>query len=334
MLRSVRPLVMSAALLGLSVSNVHAESNAVNLHLGLGVYDRDLVSGLGGQLGVDWQFRPGLAFDVSLARGSGSNEFDTEESDTALMMGVRLRFIDDFKGFLNTPRGNAWGNLWVAPRVGFTRNTDNTFGDTTAMSLALSVEVGYEMSVMKPAQAGVFVQATQSIAGDLGGMFLLAGMNVSIGTGKPAREYRDQDHDGVQDVADACADTPPDVEVDARGCTVLRREVVLSGINFRLDSVDIEPSSEPTLKIASQTLRDNPKVEVEIGGHTDSTGADEHNLELSRGRAQSVADWLVEHGIPRSQLVVKGYGSSAPRAQNDTDDHRALNRRIEFKRLD
>ncbi len=335
MFRSVTPFVLSAAIVaGLPVSAAHAESNAVNLHAGLGVYDRDLVSGLGGQLGVDWQFRPGLAFDVALTHGSGGNEFDTEESDTALLMGVRLRFIDDFKGYLNTPRGNAWGNLWVVPRVGFTRNSDNTFGDATATSLALSIEVGYEFSVMKPAQAGVFLQATQSIGGDLGGMFFLAGMNVSIGTGKPAREYRDQDHDEVQDVADACADTPPDTEVDARGCTILRREVVLSGINFRLDSAEIEPSSERPLKVATQTLRDNPKVQVEIGGHTDSTGADEHNMELSRGRAQSVADWLVEHGIPVSQLVVKGYGSSAPRAQNDSEDHRALNRRIEFKRLD
>ena len=332
MFRSVTPFVISIAVL--SIADAHAESNAVNLHAGIGVYNRDLVSGVGGQLGVDWQFRRGLAFDVALVHGAGSNEFDTEESDTAVMMGVRFRFADDYKGYLNTPRGNAWGNLWVAPRIGLTRNSDNTFGDATATSLALSVEAGYEFSVMKPAQVGAFLQVTQSIGGELGGMYFLAGMNLSIGTGRPAREYRDQDHDEVQDLADACADTPPETEVDARGCTILRREVVLNGINFRLDSAEIEPSSERTLKTATQTLRDNPKVQVEIGGHTDSTGGDDHNMELSRGRAQSVADWLIAHGIPQSQLVVKGYGSLAPRAQNDSDVHRALNRRIEFKRLD
>lgn len=318
-------------------AHVHAESNALNLHAGVGVYHRDLVSGLGGGVGADWQFRPGMAFDVAIAGGSGSSSLGDEESDVSLMMGVRFRVKDDYRGYLNTPRGNAWGNAWLAPRVGFVRNHDNAFGGSnTSTNLALSVELGYEFSVMKPAQAGVFLQWTQAIAGDTNGAggFFLGGLNVSLGTGKPARVLRDQDHDTVEDVADACADTPPEVEVDARGCTILRREVVLHGITFGLDSADIEPSSEPTLKRAAQTLRDNPKVQVEIGGHTDTSGTDEHNVQLSRARAQSVADWLVEHGIPRSQIVVSGYGSSAPRARNDSEEHRALNRRIEFKRLD
>lgn len=323
-----------AALVLLPVADVYAESNALNLHANGGVYHRDLVSGLGGALGADWQFRRGLAFDVALAGGSGSNDLGDEASDVSLLMGVRLRFKDDYRGYLNTPRGNAWGNLWVVPRAGLVHTTDNRFGGSTKNSFALSVEVGYELSVFKPAQAGVFFQWTQTIAGDDGSGFLLAGLNVSFGVGKPARELHDQDHDSVEDLADACPDTPLDVEVDTRGCTILRREVVLSGITFRLDSADIEPSSERTLKQAAQTLRDNPKVQVEIGGHTDNTGTDEHNVQLSHARAQSVADWLIEHGIPRSQLVVRGYGSAAPKAANDSEVHRALNRRIEFKRMD
>ena len=322
-------LVAAAALL--PAANVHAESNAINLHAGLGVYNRDLVSGFGAQLGVDWQFRRGFAFDVTAGHGTGSNNFNTQESDTFVMMGVRFRILDDYKGYLNTPGGNAWGTLYVTPRLGFVHNIEN---GTAATGFALSGETGYEFSVFKPAQVGVFAQATTTLTSEASGFMFLVGMNVSFGIGKPAREWRDQDQDTVQDLADACPDTPPETEVDTRGCTILRREVVLNGINFRLDSAEIEPSSEQTLKNAMQTLRDNPKVQVEIGGHTDTTGTDEHNIELSQARAQAVANWLVNRGIPQSQLAVKGYGSSAPRAANDSEPNRALNRRIEFKRLD
>lgn len=332
-MRFLAKYLVTAAVL-LPAASVDAETNAINLHAGLGVYNRDLVSGFAGQLGVDWQFRRGFAFDVTAGHGAGSNGFDTHETDTFVLMGIRFRILDDYKGYLNTPGGNAWGTLWIAPRVGFVHNTDNTFGDSAATGFALSGEAGYELSVFKPAQVGVFVQATTTLTSEASGFFFLAGVNVSLGIGKPAREWRDQDQDKVEDLADACPDTPPETEVDTRGCTILRREVVLNGINFRIDSAEIEPSSELTLKNAMQTLRDNPKVQVEIGGHTDNTGTDEHNIELSQARAQAVADWLVNRGIPQSQLAVKGYGSSAPRAANDSEPNRALNRRIEFKRLD
>ncbi len=109
--------------------------------------------------------------------------------------------------------------------------------------------------------------------------------------------------------------------------------MILHGIRFALDRAEIETDSEPTLRSAAQALRDNPNAEVEIGGHTDDTGTVDHNQQLSNARAQAVADWLVAHGISRDQITVKGYGSTVPRAANDTEEHRSLNRRIEFKRL-
>lgn len=329
------PVVISLSLA--LAASAHAESNQYNLHLGLGVYQPTNVTGLGGELAFDYQFRPGFAFDAALSYGSGSNDMFGGESNShlATMIGMRIRFLDDFRGYLNEPRGNALGGLWIAPRVGLMFNTHCCeFGEEAShTAFGASAEVGYEFSIAKPIQIGAFVRMDAPLVGDVAsGVYALAGLSVSAGFGKPARVLTDQDRDGVDDKSDACPDTPPDTEVDSRGCTILKAEMVLNGIRFALDRAEIEPSSERTLRAAAQALRDNPDAEVEIGGHTDDTGSVQHNQELSNARAQAVADWLVAHGISRDQITVKGYGSSVPRAANDTEEHRAQNRRIEFKR--
>ena len=330
-----KSLVLALVLVGQATTS-HAESNAINLHAGGGVYLHDS-SGAGGFLGLDWQFRPGFAFDASLLAATEST-IAPDGNDTAItaMAGLRFRFIDDYNGYLNEPHGNGWGNLYFAPRVGMLSFS----GASTGTSLAFSTEIGYEFSIYKPVQIGTFFRWDVGVAGSAtGGPFnagtlALGGVSVSFGLGKPARTRKDQDRDGVEDLADACPDTPEGTEVDTRGCTVLHREMVLNGITFRLDSAEIESSSETTLKQAAQALKDNPKAEVEIGGHTDDTGSADHNLQLSTARAQSVANWLTTNGIPPSQLIVKGYGATVPKVANDSEPHRAQNRRIEFKRLD
>ena len=319
------------------VSTAHAESNEYNLHLGFGAYAPSDVSGLGGELSLDWQFKPGYALDFAVSRGSGSSDAFSgmQDSHLATMVGMRFRFFDDYRGYLTDPRGNAWGGMWVAPRVGLIFNDECCqFGmESTHTSFGISGEVGYEFSAFKPVQVGAFVRVDAPMIGDLGtGLYALAGLNVSAGFGKPARVSTDQDRDGVEDRSDACPDTPPETEVDSRGCTILRAEMVLHGIRFAIDRAEIEASSEPTLRGAAQALRDNPNAEVEIGGHTDDTGTIDHNLQLSNERAQAVADWLIAHGISKDQLTVKGYGATVPKAANDSEEHRAMNRRIEFKR--
>jgi OOP family OmpA-OmpF porin len=110
--------------------------------------------------------------------------------------------------------------------------------------------------------------------------------------------------------------------------------MVLPGIEFAFDSAEILPASERTLNIALQILRDNPSARVEVGGHTDNVGNANYNRRLSQQRADSVRDWLVEHGVARNRMQTRGYGSAQPVAPNDTDEGRARNRRIEFKQLD
>lgn len=143
----------------------------------------------------------------------------------------------------------------------------------------------------------------------------------------------DGDRDGVPDERDACAGTARGVEVDARGCAVLRERLVLDGITFAFDSAEILPESEPTLERALSLLRDNPDARIEIGGHTDDVGDARHNLRLSQQRAETVRRWLVQHGVPPGRLVARGYGATSPRASNQTEEGRAQNRRIEFMHL-
>ena len=78
-------------------------------------------------------------------------------------------------------------------------------------------------------------------------------------------------------------------------------------------------------------LNDNASVQVEIGGHTDNTGSKALNVELSKNRAKSVHDYLVEKGIDPARLSYKGYADEEPVASNDSVSGRAKNRRTEFK---
>jgi OOP family OmpA-OmpF porin len=90
--------------------------------------------------------------------------------------------------------------------------------------------------------------------------------------------------------------------------------------------------SEVVLGQLKEYLEQNEKkvAVLRIEGHTDNTGADATNLELSGQRALTVKKWLIENGIAEARLLAVGYGSSKPIAPNTTDEGRAQNRRTEF----
>ena len=110
--------------------------------------------------------------------------------------------------------------------------------------------------------------------------------------------------------------------------------ITLKGIYFDFDKSTIKPESRPALEDAAKMLKENPTINVEIQGHTDSKGSDSYNLSLSDRRAASVVTYLVQIlGIDMSRLTSRGYGEGMPIATNETDAGRALNRRVEFKIL-
>ena len=77
-------------------------------------------------------------------------------------------------------------------------------------------------------------------------------------------------------------------------------------------------------------MNENPKLGVELGGHTDDTGSNEINAKLSQDRADAVREYLIGKGIEPDRIASKGYGETKPVATNDTDAGRQQNRRVEF----
>ena len=106
--------------------------------------------------------------------------------------------------------------------------------------------------------------------------------------------------------------------------------VRLKNIYFDFDKTTLKKESFVELNKVVDFLKQNPMVEIEIAGHTDSKGSDDYNLNLSQGRSQSVVDYIVSQGIDSNRLTAHGYGETKPIDTNDTDDGRANNRRVEF----
>lgn len=100
-------------------------------------------------------------------------------------------------------------------------------------------------------------------------------------------------------------------------------------IEFKYKRSDINRNSYPYLNNIV-TLLQNTTLRVDIKGHTDNIGSEEYNLDLSQKRAKAVYDYLVKHGIDKERLTYEGFGFSEPVADNDTDEGRRQNRRVEF----
>lgn len=103
-----------------------------------------------------------------------------------------------------------------------------------------------------------------------------------------------------------------------------------SAILFDVDKADLRPETRASLDKFSEVLKKYPDTNLSIEGHTDSTGSDEHNLQLSKQRAQAVSDYLASHGVSSHRFSVIGYGESRPVASNDTLEGRQANRRVEI----
>jgi outer membrane protein OmpA-like peptidoglycan-associated protein len=103
---------------------------------------------------------------------------------------------------------------------------------------------------------------------------------------------------------------------------------------FEFDDYRISPASFGLLDQVVEILNRYPGIKLEIAAHTDNMGSFEYNMNLSQKRAQSMVDYLVQKGIDPERLVGKGYGESRPIADNNTEEGRSINRRVEFIILD
>lgn len=148
----------------------------------------------------------------------------------------------------------------------------------------------------------------------------------------------DNDKDTVPDLEDQCPMEPGPAGGDKPGCPkkpalaiVTDKEIkIMQQIHFEFDKDKIKPESFPILDAVSDILVQNPKIRLEIQGHTDNKGSAVYNKKLSDRRAAAVLKYLVAKGIDAGRLTSFGYGLERPIADNKTDQGRALNRRVQF----
>jgi OOP family OmpA-OmpF porin len=109
--------------------------------------------------------------------------------------------------------------------------------------------------------------------------------------------------------------------------------ILLNNLFFDLEKATLRPESFPELNRIVTLMNENATMQIEIAGHTDTTGSDEYNLYLSKKRANSVASYLAGKGIDKSRMTVEFYGETKPMVSNETREGRKKNRRVEFKIL-
>jgi OmpA-OmpF porin, OOP family len=145
----------------------------------------------------------------------------------------------------------------------------------------------------------------------------------------------DNDKDTFADKDDKC---PNEFGVAPDGCPKKYKTVVVTekkielkqAVFFDTNKATIKPVSFALLDDVAQALKDNPKIKVEVQGHTDSQGNDALNMKLSQNRAESVKVYLIKKGVSSDRMDPKGYGEDQPLEDNRTADGRAKNRRVEF----
>ena len=132
----------------------------------------------------------------------------------------------------------------------------------------------------------------------------------------------------IRELEEATAGSGVDVTQTPNGDGILLN---LPDVTFAVNSTDISPSMRNTLDGVAQSLVNYPNSLIDVMGHTDSTGSDQYNLDLSRRRADAVGNYLSSRGVSRARMEMIGYGEQYPIADNTTESGRSQNRRVEIR---
>jgi outer membrane protein OmpA-like peptidoglycan-associated protein len=142
----------------------------------------------------------------------------------------------------------------------------------------------------------------------------------------------DTDGDGINDEQDRCPTLAG--PVSTKGCPLNQIAVRISdefrSILFNTGTATIRPESAGILMRAAKVMNEQiPDADFYIDGYTDNVGSQKKNIALSKARAQAVANGLIDNGVNRSRLTVRGFGNDKPKCDNSTPDGRQCNRRVE-----
>ena len=146
--------------------------------------------------------------------------------------------------------------------------------------------------------------------------------------------YGDTDGDGVNDNADECPKTPG--PISNKGCPVIEKkdqevvDMAVKNLEFETSKDIIEERSKPSLNSLADKLKQKSEWNLLLSGHTDNVGDDDANMILSKNRSEAVKNYLISKGISESRIKVNYFGETKPIADNNTQEGRQKNRRVEF----
>lgn len=119
-----------------------------------------------------------------------------------------------------------------------------------------------------------------------------------------------------------------DIALTSKGETI-----ILNHLIFEQGKAVINPKSFPELDELVAMMKDSPKVEIQLEGHTDNVGNPEANMKLSQSRVDAVKKYITSKGISKNRVQTKAFGGSQPIAKENTEEARAKNRRVEMRVL-
>ncbi|MDB5969878.1 MAG: hypothetical protein JWQ90_2328 [Hydrocarboniphaga sp.] len=324
--------------------------------------DRDADDGLGGRLIIGKQIAQGFHLEVSGLYERYSGKGSGKEELTGGGIAALVFPSERFSGFFGSAGVSyAKGKSSVA-------TSPETDQDSTVWDVGLGYLIGpwrwlNDGSLRLEARYQADEKHVRGAGNDFLEPVLSAGLLIPLGAAPtppspkvepvvvvPVAAPADSDGDGVTDDKDQCPGTPQGTVVNAVGCPLpppckppepgqrvdlsgcaAGDTIVLRGVNFEFDKATLTVNAKTILDGVADGLAAAPDVHVEVGGHTDSKGSDEYNQKLSERRAESVLQYLAGRGIDAGRITSAGYGESQPVADNETDEGRELNRRVELK---
>lgn len=315
-----------------SLTQIAAAEVPLTFNLGYGLWkndgNRELKDTETPWAGFEWAFNDNWAAEIMYANDDTRTEDGTGRADIITWQLGMLYYGGSYIGEPNR----------IRPYLAFgAGEIDVDYGDRDTVETTVNGGVGLRWMLTR--ELGLRAEARMLYSLDESNKDTLLSVGLNYYFGKTSADAPaavvsaggDEDGDGVLDADDQCPGTPAGTRVDAKGCPLPVTQVasIKLLVNFGFDSTRVEEKYFADLGELAAFLRRFEDVYVDIEGHTDSTGPEDYNQQLSERRAQAVVDLLVnEHGIPRQRLEAKGFGESRPVADNGTREGRAENRRV------
>ncbi len=301
----------------------------------------------GSKLFVGWDFRPNMALELGMA-DLGEAEIGSTTGGTGGTLGYEVANLSVLYHFYNLGGFDRLASrqglgMFLKAGIGamdneseldFERQNDvHLMGGLgveygTRIGLALRGEIeAFDEDAMLTSLGLLWRFGGGKGGSDNGGLFTKMDPKGMIDSMMDKGDENDTDGDGVPNEIDDCPDSA-DEPVTATGCAMFGG--VLEGVLFESGSDKLTDSAQVVLNDAADALLNNPDMVVEVQAHTDSQGAAEYNLDLSKKRALSTVRYMMLRGVPSEQLLARAFGESKPIDTNDTAEGRSANRRVEF----